>query len=73
MDKVYKIVEEWSEPTYIDQKTGEVLYESSCTDRQGYWVVVYDPDEHEIVEWVEQFPNLEQANIYVEEHGLRLI
>lgn len=65
---IYKVVEEWSSPTYIDHETGNVLYETTDAERQCYWVVTYDLNEHEIIEWVEQFPSVELAKDYIKKN-----
>lgn len=51
----YRVVEEWAAPIYYDYDTGEELYDECDSSRQRLWVVIYDKDEHEIVEWVEEY------------------
>lgn len=51
----YKVVSEWSAPTYYDIDTNEELYDECDASIQALWVVSYDEDEHEIVEWLERF------------------
>lgn len=51
----YKVVEEWSAPTYYDYDTNEELYDECDSSCQRLWVVSYDEDEHEIVEWLEEY------------------
>lgn len=56
MEIQYRVVDEWSSPSYHDWDTGEVLQddegEESC---QRFWVVAYDPEEKIIKEWLEEF------------------
>lgn len=70
-NKIYKLVEEWASPTYTDYETGEILYESCDANILEWWVVSYDPEEREIVEWVECFPSEEQANLWAEQHNVK--
>lgn len=58
---IYKVVEEWSAPTYQDIDTHKVLYDECNASVQALWVVSYDPEEHELIEWLERFyPNEEE-------------
>lgn len=61
----YKIVEEFSAPTYYDVETGEKLWESCDESSQGYWVISYNPEEEEIEEWIEVFPTIADAKQYI--------
>ena len=61
----YRVVEEFSAPDYYDEETGEKLYESCDGSLQCYWVVSYDPQEKEIVEWIERFDNPSDARKYI--------
>ena len=65
----YRIVEEWSAPTYTDIKTHKNLYDSCDTSVQCLWVVGYDTEEQEITEWFERFDLSEEdkANDYIEQ------
>lgn len=51
----YKVVSEWAAPTYYDIDTNEELYDECDASIQALWVVSYDEDEHEIIEWLERF------------------
>lgn len=51
----YRVVEEWSAPTYYDYDTREELYDECDSSCQRLWVVSYDEDEHEIIEWLEEY------------------
>lgn len=58
---IYKVVEEWSAPTYQDIDTQKVLYDECNASVQALWVISYDTEEHEIIEWLERFyPNEEE-------------
>lgn len=57
----YKIVEAWGAMRYIDPDTNETLYEETEDMCQCYWLVKYDPSEHEIESWEEMYPTYEQA------------
>lgn len=52
---IYKVVSEWSAPTYYDINTNEQLYDECDASEQALWVVSYDTQEKEIVEWLERF------------------
>ena len=60
----YKVAYEYSAPDYYDNETGEKLYESCDASTQCYWVVSYDPEEKEIIEWIERFDNPDDALKY---------
>lgn len=66
---IYKVVSEWSAPTYYDVDTNEVLYDECDASVRAYWVVSYDTEAHEIVEWLECFydEELEEAKARAEE------
>lgn len=51
----YRVVEMWSAPTYYDYDTGKELYDECDSSCQQLWVVSYDDDEHEIVDWLEEY------------------
>lgn len=58
---IYKVAEEWSAPTFYDIDTNEVLDDECNASVQALWVASYDPEEHEIIEWLERFyPNEEE-------------
>lgn len=63
----YRIVEEWAAPDYVDIKTHKNLYDSCDCSVQCLWVVSYDTEEHEIIEWLERFELSEEdkANDYI--------
>lgn len=51
----YLVVDEWSAPTYCKHNTSDELYDECDASIQALWVVSYDEDEHEIIEWLERF------------------
>lgn len=51
----YRVVSEWAAPTYYDIDTNEELFDECDASIQALWVVSYDEDEHEIIEWLERF------------------
>ena len=57
----YKVVSEWAAPTYYDIDTNEELYDECDASVQALWVVSYDEDEHEIIEWLERFDTYEDS------------
>lgn len=67
MKLIYKLVSEWASPTYYDYKTNEMLYDECDSSAQRLWVVSYDPEEHEIIEWLQDFTLAEEdkANEYI--------
>lgn len=72
MEEVYKIIEEWARPKYIDVETSTVLYEEDEESWQAYWLVSWDTEEQEVTKWIEKFAWLDQAKKYAEEHGMEL-
>ena len=52
---IYKVVSEWSAPTYYDLDTNEELYDECDASEQALWVVSYDTEDKEIIEWLERF------------------
>lgn len=52
---IYKVVSEWSAPTYYDIDTNKQVYDECDASIQALWVVSYDTKEHEVVEWLERF------------------
>lgn len=55
MSIIYKVVSEWSAPTFYDIDTNEELYNECDASEQCLWVISYDTDEHEVVEWLERY------------------
>ncbi len=53
----YIVAEEWSAPTFYKHNgaLGEVLYDECESSLQALWVVSYDPETHEIIDWIERF------------------
>lgn len=51
----YKIVAEYSAPTFYDIKNGEELYDECDAQVQAYWVISYDTESDEVVEWLERY------------------
>lgn len=52
---VYKIVVEWAAPTFYDYKTNEELFDECDSSQQRLWVVSYDTEAKEIIDWIEDF------------------
>lgn len=61
---IFKVVEAWGAMTYVDPDTQEELYVEGESHLQEYWVVKYDTEEHEVMDWLETFPTKEQAEEY---------
>lgn len=51
----YILVDEWSAPTYYEHNTSNELYDECNSSIQRLWVVSYDEDEKEIIEWLQDF------------------
>ena len=51
----YILVDEWSAPTYCEHNTSNELYNECDASVQRLWVVSYDEDEKEIIEWLQDF------------------
>lgn len=51
----YKIVTEWAAPTYYDYDTNEELYDECQGNPQRLWVVSYDEENKEIIDWLMDF------------------
>lgn len=51
----FKVVKELSCPDYVDYDTGKTLYSECDASVQCLWVVSFDPEEQEIMEWIERF------------------
>lgn len=68
----YRVVEEWAAPTYYDYDTGEELYDECDGSYQRLWVISYDEDEREIVEWLEEYfiSDVERAKARAKELNL---
>lgn len=66
---VYKVVEEWSAPTFYDIDTNEELYDECQANNQRLWVVSYDKDNKEIIDWLMDFMLHEEdkARKYIKE------
>lgn len=56
---VYKVVSEWAAPTYYDYDTNVTLYDECQASPQCLWVVSYDTEGQEIIEWLERFETYE--------------
>lgn len=52
---IYKVVEEWAAPTYIELGTNKELYDECQASIQALWVISYDTNENEVVDWLERF------------------
>lgn len=52
---IYKVVEEWAAPTFYDYDTQEKLYDECDSSCQRLWVVSYDEENKEIIEWLEEY------------------
>ena len=65
----YRIVAEYSAPTFYDIKTGEELYDECDASNQRLWVVSYDTENKEIIDWLQDFKLYEEdkANEYIKE------
>lgn len=65
----YKIVVEYSAPTFYDIKTNEELYDECQASNQRLWVVSYDTENKEIIDWLQDFMLHEEdkANEYIKE------
>lgn len=61
-----KIVEAWGTMTYVDATTHDELYVESDSHLQDYWVVEYNPEKKEIIDWVRKFQSEEAAKAYME-------
>ena len=57
----YRLAYEYSSPSYYDIDTEETLWQSCDYSKQCLWVVSWDTQEKEIIEWLEQF-NLAQED-----------
>lgn len=60
----YKVVEEWGIMSYVDVETQETIYVEGECHLQSYWVVTYDPEEKELMEWIKTFSTEEEAQEY---------
>lgn len=65
----YKVVEEWAAPTFYDIDTNEELYDECDSSCQRLWVVSYDEENKEIIEWLMDFMLHEEdkARDYIKE------
>lgn len=57
----YKIVEARGALCYYSSDSGELLCEDTEDILQCFWVVKYDPENKEIVDWEEMFSTPEAA------------
>lgn len=56
MNKIkYIVVDEWSAPTFYRHGTSDELYDECDASLQALWVVSYDEENDEIIDWLEQF------------------
>lgn len=62
----YRVVYEYSAPTFYDYDTDDELYDECQASIQCYWVVSYDEKNREIIEWVDRFYDVENAKKYIE-------
>lgn len=51
----YRLAIEYSAPTYYDYDTDEELYDECQSSPQRLWVVSYDTEANEVVEWITDF------------------
>lgn len=51
----YRLVYEYSAPTFYDVETEEELFDECQASPQRYWVVSYDEEQGEIVDWIMDF------------------
>ena len=51
----YRIVSEYSAPTFYDIDTNEELYDECSANNQRLWVVSYDEEQGEIIDWLMDF------------------
>lgn len=51
----YRLAIEHSAPTYYDYDTNEELFDECQSSPQRLWVVSYDTEEDEVVEWIKDF------------------
>lgn len=61
MSVEYKAVYEYSAPTFYDVDTDKELYDECDAGVQCYWVVSWDTEEKEIIEWLERYVDAEEA------------
>jgi hypothetical protein len=55
MSIIYKVAEEWAAPTFYELGTRKELYDECDQSIQALWVISYDTEEDEVVEWLERF------------------
>lgn len=65
----YRIVSEYSAPTFYDIDTNEDLYDECQASNQRLWVVSYDEENKEIIDWLMDFMLHEEdkARDYIKE------
>lgn len=65
----YRLVYEYSAPTFYDVDTDEELFDECQGNNQRFWVVSYDTENKEIVDWLMDFMLHEEdkARDYIKE------
>ena len=65
----YRLVYEYSAPTFYDVDTDEELFDECQANNQRFWVVSYDTENKEIVDWLMDFMLHEEdkARDYIKE------
>lgn len=65
----YRIVSEYSAPTFYDIDTNEELYDECQGSPQRLWVVSYDEENKEVIDWLMDFMLHEEdkAREYIKE------
>ncbi len=65
----YRLVYEYSAPTFYDVETEEELFDECQASPQRLWVVSYDEENKEIVDWLMDFMLHEEdkARDYIKE------
>lgn len=61
----YRVAAEYGAPRYYDIESGDMLYESGDDGLMSYWVVLYDPQEKYVEEFIDNFPNEKQAKEFM--------
>ena len=64
----YRLVYEYSAPTFYDADTEKELFDECQASPQRYWVVSYDTENDEIIDWLMDFMLHEEdkARAYIE-------
>lgn len=55
MSIVYKLTDEWASPTYYEHNSDKQVYDECDASIQAYWVISYDIESDEVVEWLERY------------------